>query len=536
MKINEELEKSRNLIFIAIVLIFTMAFYKTAWVAEDAFITFRVINNALEGLGLVWNSGERVQVYTHPLWFFILLPLTGLFGDPFYVVLSLSYIFLVLTLYFSYRALKNHRWWALISICSLLWSRSFVDYSSSGLENSLLHLLTVLFLWMWIERKDAGLASLLISLLFLTRPDAVVLFLPAFLFLCFQDRRRGRIFIGLIPIFFWIIFSLFYYGSPVPNTALAKVGTGLAIQDRFIQAIYYFQWTYENDKVTLIILVFGIISGLLDKRFFVFSLGILLFIAYLFYVGADYMGGRFLSMPTLLSALLFSCVAGRVLVSLLMSYLLLSFNSLMLTVFSPPNFNQAVIENGIADERGFYYQWLGLSPSLRQGGWTLHPWFQAGLVLPGLYTRCAIGMAGFASEKTVRWIDPMALAEPFLARLPAKSKSRIGHHERALPAGYLESMVSGENKIVDKALSDLYADVDMVVRKPLFAKGRFKAVWRLNAGYYKEIFDNFDREAIGLPGVPISDKSPLSCYGVSSGWNYTWQIVGVPATAVSVNR
>ena len=40
------------------------AFVRTAAVTEDAFITFRVIDNALHGYGLVWNAGERVQPYT----------------------------------------------------------------------------------------------------------------------------------------------------------------------------------------------------------------------------------------------------------------------------------------------------------------------------------------------------------------------------------------------------------------------------------------------------------------------------------------
>ena len=44
-----------------------------AWVAEDAYITFRVIENAFSGYGLRWNIHERVQVYTHPLWMLLQL-------------------------------------------------------------------------------------------------------------------------------------------------------------------------------------------------------------------------------------------------------------------------------------------------------------------------------------------------------------------------------------------------------------------------------------------------------------------------------
>ena len=42
------------------------------WVTEDAFINFRVIGNLLAGHGPVYNVGERVEVYSDPLWLFTL--------------------------------------------------------------------------------------------------------------------------------------------------------------------------------------------------------------------------------------------------------------------------------------------------------------------------------------------------------------------------------------------------------------------------------------------------------------------------------
>src|SRR5690242_5862898 len=43
-----------------------------AWTCDDAFITFRVVEQLLAGNGPVFNAGERVQVFTHPLWLFVL--------------------------------------------------------------------------------------------------------------------------------------------------------------------------------------------------------------------------------------------------------------------------------------------------------------------------------------------------------------------------------------------------------------------------------------------------------------------------------
>ena len=77
---------------------FSVAFLRTAWVTEDAYITFRVIDNLNAGYGLVWNLGERVQVFTHPLWLFLLSPVVAVLHDPFWASLLVSYALLVCVL------------------------------------------------------------------------------------------------------------------------------------------------------------------------------------------------------------------------------------------------------------------------------------------------------------------------------------------------------------------------------------------------------------------------------------------------------
>ena len=47
------------------------------WVQEDAFINFRIIGNLLAGHGPVYNVGERVEVYSDPLWLFLLAAIHG---------------------------------------------------------------------------------------------------------------------------------------------------------------------------------------------------------------------------------------------------------------------------------------------------------------------------------------------------------------------------------------------------------------------------------------------------------------------------
>ncbi len=46
-----------------------------AWLGDDGHITYRVVDNFVRGYGLTLNPPERVQVYTHPLWMLVLVPI-----------------------------------------------------------------------------------------------------------------------------------------------------------------------------------------------------------------------------------------------------------------------------------------------------------------------------------------------------------------------------------------------------------------------------------------------------------------------------
>ena len=56
--------------------VFFLLLIRTAWLDDDAYITFRTIDNFLNGYGLRWNTINRVQAYTHPLWMMVITPLS----------------------------------------------------------------------------------------------------------------------------------------------------------------------------------------------------------------------------------------------------------------------------------------------------------------------------------------------------------------------------------------------------------------------------------------------------------------------------
>ena len=124
------------------------AYVRTAAVTEDAFITFRVIDNALHGHGLVWNVGERVQPYTHPLWALLLLAVSAVSGEIFHTSLGLSLALTLATVALVVRHAKG-RLIALWALLALLFSEAFIEYSSAALENALAHALVAAMVVAW---------------------------------------------------------------------------------------------------------------------------------------------------------------------------------------------------------------------------------------------------------------------------------------------------------------------------------------------------------------------------------------------------
>ena len=112
---------------------FTLVFINVAWVAEDAFITFRAVDNFLKGYGPVWNVGERVQVYTHPLWYALLIICIGLFKHHYWVTIALSYGCLMATIFLLLKIAKSATSIAqvVIALFVLLLSRAFISHSKT---------------------------------------------------------------------------------------------------------------------------------------------------------------------------------------------------------------------------------------------------------------------------------------------------------------------------------------------------------------------------------------------------------------------
>jgi arabinofuranosyltransferase len=344
------------------------------------------------------------------------------------------------------------------------------------------------------------LLTLLAALLALNRLDVLLLVAPVMALALYESARNettrpvwlGLVALGSLPLVVWSLFSLLYYGSLISNTAYAKLNTGIPAELLVRQGINYLRSAFHYDPVTPVLIAAGVAAATFsrDRAPALIALGVVLYIVYVVRIGGDFMAGRFLAAPVLCAVMILSHVTkpGRRYPALTVAALALALASPYSPLRSGPDYhNQDQAEimrfSGVADERGFYYQRMGLFGAERQADFTPGAGCRSDddrLVVRG---HCGgLGFDGFTGCEDAYLVDRCALAEPLLARLPVVDlvNWRIGHFFRRLPAGYVESLETGENAIRDPHLRRLYEDVALVTRGDLLSWLRLRAIYRLH--------------------------------------------------------
>jgi arabinofuranosyltransferase len=240
------------------------------------------------------------------------------------------------------------------------------------------------------------------------------------------------------------------------------------------------------------------------------ALGTVLYLAYVITIGGDFMMGRFFVAPFVVAVALLSRtwvearalglgVGATVLLlglaspwepALLSGYGYSSTNNRIRGLNSPEPADQYryVMVRSVVDERRRYSEFTGLL-IMRRDGIPEHGWKYDGFELrnhgPRVVPRKFVGMVGFFAGPAVHIVDELALADPLLARIPGgDSRSLMGHLTRAIPSGYLETVESGRNHIVDRDLALYYDALHEVVSGPLWSLPRLQTLARFVAGTY----------------------------------------------------
>ena len=515
---------NKNLGLVARILFLCLFLYTIlimAWVGDDIQITFRQVWNFITGYGITYNFSERVQAFTHPLWFFFLSSIVfvtrELFNTTIFVCIVLSMLSVLLLIKMEYdnkKCIKS----VFSPIYLLLFSWAFCDYTTSGLENSLSYFLVGLLLYMFnstVWRKNINYIFILLSLLVLNRLDYVVLFSPLAIILLFEIKTLrnflSSVYIGVIIIFIWFLFATFYFGSPFPNTFYAKLNNNYSTIDVIKNGFDYFIALKVDLSTVLIIISSFIISSLSKNRILIaLSIGQILYLSYILWSGGDFMQGRFFSILVFLSIgqmilalskisvgevtynlMLFGLLFLAALIGLFSQHHVFSGPTIRPPVLYPflsdPNYVAKAGYNSAWDERGGFYRTSGLL-SARRKAWPAVMGQRNGL--PTKYeTICGLIGISALTDTSTYYIDVCGLTDPFLSRIPPMKTPFVlaGHLYRKTPTEYGEYVIGNIDQIPDTNLNELLSDVTITTKGDLFSLARLGAIWRLNTGHFSNI-------------------------------------------------
>ena len=99
---------------------------RLAWVGDDAYITLRTVENLCDGHGPVWNVGERVQTYTHPLWLLVLTCGRLLTGECYFATIALGAVGTVAAAFLLLRAAGGP--WPALAMLAMRNYRARISY------------------------------------------------------------------------------------------------------------------------------------------------------------------------------------------------------------------------------------------------------------------------------------------------------------------------------------------------------------------------------------------------------------------------
>jgi arabinofuranosyltransferase len=496
--------------------------WRRRWMSDDGFINLRVVENVFAGHGPVFNVGERVEVGTSTLWMGVLVlgHLVTPFAEPSVVAVYAGLAAAVAGLAFAtWASVIVARMRGMTGVALPLGAvvvaalPPFWDFATSGLETGLI------FLWLgasylllvrrWAAfpvgtpTADRGAGrppiwpAVVIGLGPLVRPDLGLIAAALGLALLVQSRRSLRSWLGTavaaaaLPVAYEI-FRAGYYGTLVPNTALAK-GAGSALWHNGVRYLADYAGTYALVVPALLLAVFAWLPSVaravrardLPTTALVAApvIGAAVHALYVVRLGGDFMHARFLLPATFAACMpVATAVVGRTVrarAAVLLPVAGVAVWAVLAGVTMRPDYAGAIGPNGIADERGIYVA-QAVSPNpVRLEDYATQGWYTLGQALDQQAadgqrayvdapdTRPVadghlvvvrwpnIGILGNSAGPSVLIADSLSLSDAVGARLdlPAPENPRAGH-SHVVPAVWQEARYAAPSPSDDAVLRD----------------------------------------------------------------------------------
>lgn len=504
-----------------IVVIFSALFALfNSFIQDDAYISLRYARNLVEGYGLVFNPGERIEGYTNFLWTLILSIPHALNISNYYFILFTGIALLVACMYYLYRSTllytkKEHI--AFLLLILLGGNFSFSSYVTGGLETQLqatLFIALIYFCLKTIHQKTSQFNYLLIglisSLIILNRLDGALIVFISILFVLYTNYKRKKLisrktFAMVLPIVLlllpWLFWKYNYYGSLLPNTFNAKVNVELNKSTLILRGLAYISAFYAI-YFALPFLVY--LYNSIKSNFFSLKPNVdissklplsvvFTYLIYYIYVGGDFMEFRF--MVPLLPIFLLTTIRfltrlnKKALATLVITYLCCSF--IYMSTFTTHKFGLESVHYLESHMTAPDNDWIGIGQKLQD------------ISAKGDF-KIAVGPAGAIPYfSRLYTIDMLGLNDEHIAKNGLKYRDTPGHFKMT-SLDYLQKK-----------------GVHLVIGHPIMIKTKelseFRKKFYEDRRIVKKILPtvpmNFQADKIKIVEIPINnDYSLISWY------------------------
>lgn len=469
------------------------------WITDDAWISFRYAERLVQGLGLTFNDGERVEGYSNFLWTIGCAAGIALGVPPdawsigWGIASHGATIALLATFAWrrtdaaardshagdSGRAGPARR--AALPLAAMLMAlhRDHAIFATSGLETSLFTLLAVLGFILVLDApgrlRRAAAAGFILGLASLTRPDGVLFAAIAGAYLIVVSPRRMRdgtafavpLAALLAPFLAW---KIAYYGDVLPNTYYAKSANRAWYSQGFAYVALYFRkyWVLPVGAVACGLALMrvrrirteardGTSAGSDAAPDFARAAGLaaafaLIYTLYVAHVGGDFMYARLLIPATPFWLILLQLAFERWVPSRLPHQLAVTAALGVAITCMPYPFTGQGWTRGIVNEWEFYTE--REQNRAQAFGGRLRAYFE------GLPIRMAFcggqAVLAYLSRAPVAIETATGLTDSTIAHQPLAQRGRVGH-EKMTPIPYLLARRTHFWMYSGKALSDTLA-------------------------------------------------------------------------------
>ena len=259
---------------------------------EDAFISFRYVDQLYEGNGLVFNTGERVEGYSNILWIILVFFFKILGFSLVNTARILGILFALGTSIVGMGSIKKLipedaqlSWlfglWYLLSIPIIFWSQG-------GLETSLIAFVIMCFIYyQTLTKKGWFWAGVWVVLGSLTRPEAhMLILLYCIILLCRYQKRECIVGITFVSGFLLMyhLLRIIHFGEFLPTPAMIKLSGDFTSGVDYLMSFFvggHYLWA-------LPFFLYAIINKSVRKLILVPAGVVILYILFNLYVGGDY--------------------------------------------------------------------------------------------------------------------------------------------------------------------------------------------------------------------------------------------------------